>query len=155
MAHLRPVKVAGSTVSRATLHNEDEIKRLGIKIGDTVIIQKAGDVIPDIVEVLPKLRTGAEKVFQMPKNCPICDSEVNRKSGEVAYYCTNKNCYAQQSENLVHFAEKKGFNIIHLGPKIIEQLMNEDLVVEASDIFELDVGDLTPLEHLAISRRKI
>jgi DNA ligase (NAD+) len=147
VAHLRPVKVAGSTVSRATLHNEDEIKRLGIKIGDTVILQKAGDVIPDIVEVLPKLRTGAEKEFKMPKKCPICDSEVKRKEGEVAYYCTNKNCYAQQSENLVHFAEKKGFNIIHLGPKIIEQLMNEDLVSEASDIFELKVGDLTPLER--------
>lgn len=147
VAHLRPVKVAGSTVSRATLHNEDEIKRLGIKIGDTVIIQKAGDVIPDIVEVLPKLRTGKEKDFHMPQKCPICNFEVKRKPGEAAYYCTNKKCYAQQLETLIHFAEKKGFNIIHLGPKIIEQLMKENLISEVSDIFELKVGDLTPLER--------
>jgi DNA ligase (NAD+) len=112
-----------------------------------VIIQKAGDIIPDIVQVLTKLRTGKEKVFHMPKNCPICGSSVTRKSGEAAFYCTNKKCFAKQKEALAHFAEKKGFNIIHLGPRIIEKLMTEGLVVEATDIFELTLGDFESLEH--------
>ena len=149
VAHLRPVAVAGSTVSRATLHNEDEIKRLDIKIGDTVVIQKAGDVIPEVVEVLKDLRTGKEKKFHMPTHCPICGSLVARKAGEAATYCTNPKCFAVEKENIIHFVSKKGFNIEGLGEKIVEQLMNEGLLTNAAEIFELEKGDLEPLERFA------
>ncbi|MCX6765709.1 MAG: NAD-dependent DNA ligase LigA [Candidatus Moranbacteria bacterium] len=156
VAHLRPVKVAGSTVSRATLHNEDEIRRLDVRVGDTVVIHKAGDVIPEVVEVLKNLRTGKEKVFHMPKRCPICGGPVKReiigtKSGEksAAHYCLNKNCYAIERERIIHFVSKKGFNIEGLGEKIVEQLINEGLISSFSDIFELTTGDLEPLERFA------
>lgn len=149
LAHLRPVKVAGSTISRATLHNEDEIKRLDIRIGDTVVIRKAGDVIPEVVETLKGLRTGKEKTFIMPKKCPICGGETARKSGEAATYCLNKKCFAVQKENIIHFVSKKGFNIEGLGEKIVEQLMSEGLVADAAEIFELKKGDLEPLERFA------
>ena len=149
VAHLRPVSVAGSTVSRATLHNEDEIARLDLKIGDTVVIQKAGDVIPEVVEVLKNLRNGKEKKFHMPKVCPICGSPAKRKEGEAATYCTNAKCFAVEKENIIHFVSKKGFNIEGLGEKIVEQLMNEGLVTNAAEIFELEKGDLEPLERFA------
>jgi DNA ligase (NAD+) len=147
VAHLKPVFVDGSTVSRATLHNEDEIKRLGIKIGDTVVIQKAGDVIPDILEVLFKLRSGKEKSFHMPANCPICSSKVERKAGESAYRCTNLKCYAQSKQNLYHFVSRGALNVDGLGPKIIDQLLDEGLVKDVSDFFSLTKGDLEPLER--------
>ncbi|MDD5040079.1 MAG: NAD-dependent DNA ligase LigA [Patescibacteria group bacterium] len=149
VAHLKPVKVAGSTVSRATLHNVDEIERLGVRIGDTVIVQKAGDVIPDIVQVLPKLRTGKEKKFVMPRKCPVCGSPVVRREGEVAFCCSNKQCYAQQHEGLRHFVSKAAFNIDGLGPKILEQLFRADLVKNPADLFSLRELDLTPLERFA------
>jgi len=166
VAHLRPVLVAGSTVSRATLHNEDEIKRLDVRIGDTVVIQKAGDVIPEIMEVIKNLRAGKEKKFQMPDKCPICGSLVkkeiisnltstlslSRRGGNtlsVAYYCLNKNCYAVEKENIIHFVSKKGFNIDGLGEKIVEQLINEGLISNFADIFELEKGDLEPLKRFA------
>lgn len=157
VAHLRPVLVAGSTVSRATLHNEDEIERLDIRIGDTVVIHKAGDVIPEVVEVLKNLRTGKEKKFRMPTICPICGGPVKReiikigKKGEVsaAHYCQNKKCFAIEKENIIHFVSRKGFDIEGLGEKIVEQLMNEGLVSTVADIFELTTGDLEPLERFA------
>jgi DNA ligase (NAD+) len=157
VAHLRPVLVAGSTVSRATLHNEDEIKRLDVRIGDTVVIHKAGDVIPEVVEVLKKLRTGREKKFHMPTRCPICGGEVKReiiktgKKGEesAAHYCQNKKCFAIEKENIIHFVSRKGFDIEGLGERIVEQLMNEGLVSNFADIFELKTGDLEPLERFA------
>ncbi|MFA6551117.1 MAG: NAD-dependent DNA ligase LigA [Patescibacteria group bacterium] len=149
VAHLRPVSVAGTTVSRATLHNEDEIARLGIKIGDTVVIHKAGDIIPEVVEVLKKLRTGKEKKFSLPKKCPICESEVERRAGEAATYCTNKKCFAQELERIIHFVSKKGMNIEGLGDKIVEQLLNEGLIKDAADIYYLTAGDLEPLERFA------
>jgi DNA ligase (NAD+) len=149
VAHLKPVKVAGSTVSRATLHNMDEIERLDVTIGDTVILQKAGDVIPDIVKVLPNLRTGREKKFRMPLKCPVCGSKVVRHEGEVAYYCSNKKCYAQQHEGLRHFVAKNAFDIEGLGPKILEQLASADLVKDPADIFDLKESDLRPLERFA------
>lgn len=155
VAHLKPVSVAGTTVSRATLHNEDEIKRLGVKIGDTVIIRKAGDIIPEIVEVVSGLRTGKEKEFKMPWKCPVCGSPVKKEilgEGEkksAALYCANKNCFAQELERLIHFVGRKGMNIDGLGEKILEQLMNEGLISDAADIFELKKGDLTPLERFA------
>ena len=149
IAVLDPVRVAGSTVSRATLHNQDEIDRLDVRIGDTVIIQKAGDIIPDIVQVLPKLRTGKEKKFSLPKKCPICEQPIIKKSGEVAYYCSNKSCWAQQVQGLIHFADKKAFNIDGLGDKIIEQLVQSGLVRSAADFFRLKKTDLEQLERFA------
>jgi len=149
VAHLKPVKVAGSTVSRATLHNMDEINRLGVRIGDTVIIQKAGDIIPDIVKVLPKMRVGKEKKFKMPVKCPVCSSKVVRKSGEVAHYCSNKKCYAQQHSAMTHFISKKAFDIEGLGPKVLDQLFKADLVKDPADLFDLTEVDLEPLERFA------
>jgi DNA ligase (NAD+) len=149
VAHLRPVPLYGSVVKRATLHNLDEVNRLDVRIGDTVVLQKAGDVIPDIVQILPKMRTGREKKFKMPSHCPICGSTVKKKEGEVAYYCTNRNCYAQQIEELIHFVSKSGFDIAGLGPKILEQLQREDLVKSPADLFLLTKDDLEPLERFA------
>ncbi len=155
VAHLRPMLVAGSTVSRATLHNEDEIKRLDIKIGDTVILRKAGDVIPEVVKVLKDLRRGVEKPFKMPVKCPVCGSVVSRgtigeKGNEsAALYCTNKNCFAQELEKLIHFVSRKGMDIDGLGEKIMKQLVNEGLVSDHADIFELTKGDIEPLERFA------
>ncbi len=147
VAHLKPVTVAGSRVKRATLHNIDEIKRLDIKIGDTVIIQKAGDIIPDIIKVIKNLRTGREKEFKMPLKCPICGSQILRKKGEVNYYCSSKNCGAIKREQLYHFVSKAGFDIEGLGPKIIDQLYDQDLIKDAADIFLLKKEDLMPLER--------
>ena len=155
VAHLRPVRVAGSVVSRATLHNEDEIKRLDVRIVDTVVIQKAGDVIPEVLESIKDLRTGKEKEFAMPQKCPICGETIKKKtigSGKVksaAHYCTNKKCYAQEKERITHFVSRKGFNIDGLGEKIVEQLISEGLVSDFADIFELTKGDLKPLERFA------
>lgn len=149
VAILEPVNLDGAIVSRATLHNEDEIKRLGVKIGDTVIVRRAGEVIPEIVRALPELRTGKEKNFEMPKKCPVCGSPLQRKPGEVDYYCTNPNCFATQKRFLYHFVSKKAFDIEHLGPKIIDQLIEEGLIENPADIFKLKKGDLIPLERFA------
>lgn len=147
VADLKPVPVGGTIVSHATLHNIDEIERLGVKIGDTVIIERAGDVIPKVLQVLPKLRTGKEKVIKIPEKCPICGSAVTRKAEEVGIYCSNPNCFAKEQEKLFHFVSKGGMNIDGLGPKILEQLMNEGLVSDAADLYELKIGDLEPLER--------
>ena len=151
VAHLKPVSVAGSTVSRATLHNEDEIKRLDIRVGDTVILQKAGDVIPDIVSVLTELRTDKEKKFVWPKKIMACggDGSIERVLGQVAWRCVNKNSFAQQRRKFYHFVSKSAFNIIDLGPKIIDVLLSENLVTEYADIFTLEKGDLLALPRFA------
>ncbi len=156
VAVLRPVRIAGSMVSRATLHNEDEIKKKDIRIGDTVVLQKAGDVIPEVVEVIKKLRSGNEKKFVMPQNCPICGGKVEKekildkkKSQSSAHYCINPKCFAVEKEKIIHFVSRKGFDIEGLGEKIIEQLMNEGLILKVSDIFDLKKGDLKPLERFA------
>lgn len=149
IAALKPVSVAGTTVSRATLHNQDEIERLGVRIGDTVIIQKAGDIIPEIVEVLKKLRSGKEKEFHFPKKCPVCNSPVVRPQGEVAHYCSNKQCYAREIQNLIHFVSKKAFHIEGLGDKIVEQLVAAGLVSDSADFFLLTKADLLQLERFA------
>lgn len=162
VAHLRPVRIAGSTVSRATLHNADEIARLDVRIGDTVILQKAGDIIPEIVSVLTTMRTGSEKAYAMPDRCPICGSPVskqttdnqqqttnNRRQESVAVYCTNPECFAVECERIIHAVGRKGFDIVGLGDKIVEQLMNEGLISDVADIFELSAGDLAPLERFA------
>lgn len=155
VAVLKPVRVAGSVVSRATLHNEDEIIRKDIKIGDTVIIHKAGDVIPEVVEVIKKLRTGNERNFRMPKKCPMCQGEVvrekiaDKKNLSSAHFCVNKNCFAIEKEKIIHFVSKKGMNIDGLGKSIVEQLMNEGLISSVADIYNLKLGDLEPLERFA------
>lgn len=148
-AELTPVRVGGVTVSHSTLHNMDEIKRLGLKIGDTVILERAGDVIPKIIKVLPDLRTGKEKEAHVPKKCPNCESEVVKVPGEVAYRCSNKNCYAIKMRGLFHWAGKGAMDIVGLGPQIVEQLVKEGLVGDASDFYSLTKGDLLSLERFA------
>ena len=153
VAHLRAVRVAGTVVSRATLHNADEIKRLDVRTGDTVIIRKAGDIIPEVVRVVESLRSGDERIFRMPKRCPVCGGAIShRDTGEdgresVAHYCENPNCFAVELERIVHAVGRKGFDIEGLGEKIVEQLMNEGLVSDLGDIFDLTEGDLEPLER--------
>jgi DNA ligase (NAD+) len=147
VAHLKPVLVAGSTVSRATLHNEDEIKRLDVRIGDTVILQKAGDVIPDIVEVLKELRSGKEKVYVFPKKVDACggDGSIERIPGQAAWRCIFKNSFAQQKRKFYHFVSKKAFNIDGCGPRIIDALLENNLITNFDDIFTLKKGDLLSL----------
>ncbi|MBU2564628.1 NAD-dependent DNA ligase LigA [Patescibacteria group bacterium] len=147
VAHLKPIKLGGTTISRATLHNQDEIKRLGIKIGDTVVIQRAGDVIPDVVEVVKKLRTGKERKFIMPFKCPVCDFEIIKQ--DIVYRCSNLKCGAIQRKNLHHFVSKKAFDIKGLGPQIIDKLIDYGLISNQADIFELKKGDLIPLQGFA------
>lgn len=151
VAHLRPVVVAGSTVSRATLHNEDEIRRLDVRIGDTVILQKAGDVIPDIVSVVTDLRTGKEKKYVWPTHVAICggDGSIERIPGQAAWRCVNKNSFEQQKRKFYHFVSKKALNIVDLGPKIIDVLLEENLVSEYADIFSMKKGDLLALPRFA------
>jgi len=154
VAVMDPVLVQGTTVTHASLHNQDEIHRLGLKIGDTVIIEKAGDIIPKVIRVLPELRTGKEKGFHMPKHCPMCGSAVQHKEGEVAITCTNRRCFAQQLANLIHLAN--AFDIRGLGEKIAEQLLQQGFVHESADIFTLEPGDFLQLEGFAdVSARKL
>ena len=148
VAHLKPVQIAGTTVSRATLHNEDEIKRLDARIGDTVVLQKAGDVIPNILSVIKELRTGKEKVFKFPKNCPVCDTAVVRAPGEVAYKCPNKNCFAKQRRKMYYFASKPAFNIDGLGPKVIDLLADNELISTPIDIFDIKKEDIESLPRM-------
>lgn len=145
VAHLKPTEVAGVTVTRATLHNEDEIARKDIRIGDTVIIQRAGDVIPEVVEVLKDLRTGHEKLFHFPSKCPICESPVVRPEGEVAYRCTNHDCFAQKSERLFHFVARDAMNIDGLGEKVIIQLLENGIISSPDEIYTLTTDDLASL----------
>jgi len=153
VALMEPVRLAGTTVTHATLHNFDEIKRLDVRVGDTVVVEKAGDIIPKVVRVLDKLRTGKERPVSPVRVCPICHAKVERrnvsgKGGErsAALFCTNRSCYAQELRKLSHFASKKAFNIEGLGPKILEQLVNEGLIKNAADLFTLRAGDLESLE---------
>ncbi len=151
VAHLKPVLVAGSTVSRATLHNEDEIKRLDVRIGDTVVIQKAGDVIPDIVNVVSTLRTGKEKKYIFPEFVPECggNGKIERIPGQAAWRCVAKDSYAQQKRKLYHFVSRIAFDIDGLGPKIIDVLLDNKLIATPADIFTLKKGDVLALPRFA------
>jgi DNA ligase (NAD+) len=145
IAVLAPVNIGGVTVKRATLHNLDEIKRLDVKIGDTVIVQRAGDVIPAVVGVLAKLRPKNAKDFKMPAKCPVCNAAIVR---EGAYFrSANNNCPALKREHLYHFTSKKAFNILGLGPKILDRLYDEGLIGDAADIFDLKEDDIEGLER--------
>lgn len=149
VAIMNPVRLAGTTVSRATLHNEDEIKRKDIRIGDTVVVQKAGDIIPEILRSLPELRDGSEKNFKMPKVCPVCGGPIVRPEGEAVSRCANKDCFAIKALSLEHFVSKDAFDIDGLGEKSVELLLQEGLVSDAADFFALTEGDLLPLERFA------
>ena len=146
MAILEPVRVAGSTISKTTLHNEDFIKEKDLKIGDTVVIQKAGDVIPEIVEVKKNKRTGEEKDFEMPKVCPVCGAEAVREEGEAAVRCTGIECPAKLYRNLVHFASREAMNIDGLGEAIIRQLLDRGLISNMADIYTLKLEDIASLK---------
>jgi DNA ligase (NAD+) len=154
VAVLKPVKVGGVTISRATLHNEDEIKRLGLKVGDTVVIGRAGDVIPDIIRVLPELRTGKEKEFHLPKFCPVCGTKLQKSEKEVVWRCPNPKCFAQQRRYFHHFVSGGAFDIVGLGPKIIDKLLDAGLISDPADLFKLEIGDILPLEGMGRGKPK-
>lgn len=146
LAILEPVQVSGSTISKTTLHNEDFIKEKEIKIGDTVVIQKAGDVIPEIVKVNKEKRTGQEKEFKMPDICPVCGAKTVREEGEAAVRCTGIECPAKLYRNLVHFVSREAMNIDGLGENIIDQLMDKKLIRNIADIYQLTFEDIASLK---------
>ncbi|MEK7516617.1 MAG: NAD-dependent DNA ligase LigA, partial [Patescibacteria group bacterium] len=149
VAVMDPVLVAGTTVQHATLHNMDEILRLGVKIGDTVILEKAGDIIPKVVQVLPRLRTGKEKAIRAPTKCPACGHAVSRKEGEVAITCSNQRCVAKDLKYFAHFVSKRAFDIEGLGHETVETLMKAGLISTPADMFRLRKGDLLEVERFA------
>lgn len=148
-AILEPVSIAGTTVSRASLHNSDYITQKDIKIGDTVIVQKAGDIIPEIVEVIKEKRTGEEQDFAMPKLCPVCQSEAVRVEGEAALRCINLVCPAQVKEKIIHFASRGAMDIDGLGPAIVEQLYNAGIIKDITDLYTLKADELMGIERFA------
>jgi DNA ligase (NAD+) len=149
VAVMRPVSVAGTTVAHATLHNMDEIERLDVRIGDTVVIEKAGDIIPRVVQVVKEARNGKERKFSMPKACPECGAEIVRGEGEVAYRCPNPDCFARTKERILHFVARKGADIDGLGDRIVEQLLEEKLIADVADIYALTADELLRLEGFA------
>ncbi|MFQ5454508.1 MAG: NAD-dependent DNA ligase LigA, partial [Candidatus Zixiibacteriota bacterium] len=154
IAKLKPVKVSGVTVSNASLHNEDEMRYLDVQIGDTVIIQRAGDVIPEVVEVILKKRNAETKKVSFPTRCPSCNTVIVRPQGEAAHRCLNTACPAQIEGRLFHFASKGGFDIVGLGGKLARQLIKEGLVKEPSDLFYLTEEQLLPLDLMADKKAK-
>jgi len=147
-AILEPVEVDGSTVSRATLHNEDEIRRKDVRIGDKVLIQKAGDIIPEVVKVIKDVRTGDEQEFIMPDSCPACGSEVFKDPDEAVHRCLNVGCPAKLREKIIHFASRDAMNIDGLGPSIIDKLLEAELISDFGDLYYLEHGELADLERL-------
>ncbi len=147
-ADLEPVLIAGSTVSRATLHNIDFIRSKDIRIGDTVVIQKAGDIIPEVVEVAVHERTGAEREFFMPEVCPVCGSKAHREEGEAAYRCTGVDCPAQAIRNIIHFVSRDAMDIEGLGPQIIEKLVENKLISNSADLYYMEKGALAALDKM-------
>lgn len=148
-AILEPVKVGGALISRSTLHNFDEIKRLDLRLGDTVIIERSGDVIPKVIKVLDNLRIGTEQIIYPPKKCPICESSVTQTEDEVAYRCSNKHCFAVSLRQIGHFVSKGAADFDGLGPKLIEQFMTNGLIKDAADIYSIKKSDLLSLERFA------
>jgi len=148
VAVLEPVRVRGVTISHATLHNEDEIRRKDIRIGDTVVVQRAGDVIPQVVRSLVEQRTGKERLFVMPNTCPVCGSAVIRYEEEVAHRCLNLSCPARIKESILHFVSKGGFDVDGFGAKLVDQLVDKGIVKRVSDIFHLDRDTLIGLERM-------
>ncbi len=150
VAHLKPLNVGGVRVSRATLHNQDEVEKKDVRIGDHVLVQRAGDVIPEIVKVIVSKREGRETAFKMPTACPICNSRVIRMEGEAATRCINSSCSAQVKERIKHFASKGAFDIDGLGDKLVDQLVDKGLLSSFADIFKLDENALSQLERMGV-----
>jgi len=148
VAILAPVNVGGVVVSRATLHNEDEIEKKDVRIGDQVFVQRAGDVIPEVVKVIASGRDGSEQKFIMPSVCPVCQSPVVRTEGEAVIRCVNVNCPAQIKGNIRHFASKDAFDIDGLGEKLIDQLVDKGLIASYADLFDLTVDKLKDLDRM-------
>ncbi|MGA1825584.1 MAG: NAD-dependent DNA ligase LigA [bacterium] len=148
VAILEPVRVGGVEVSRATLHNEDEIRKKDVRVGDVVVIQRAGDVIPEVVKVLKSKRNGEEKVFVMPDKCPVCGSIAERPAGEAVYRCTGMACPAQIKENLFHFASKGAMNMDGLGSKLLEQMVDKMIIKDPADLYFLNKEDLMKMERM-------
>ncbi|MFA5730073.1 MAG: NAD-dependent DNA ligase LigA [Candidatus Paceibacterota bacterium] len=149
VAILKPVEINGVVISRATLHNDQEIERLGLKIGDTVVVGRAGDVIPEVIKVFPELRTGKEKNFKMPVDCPSCETKLVKPENEIVWRCPNSNCFSRKIGWFKHFVSRSAFSIDGLGPKIIEKFIEEGLLSDPADLFELKEGDILPLERFA------
>ncbi len=149
VAHLEPVLLAGTTVSRATLHNEDEIKRLGVKIGDWVMLEKGGDVIPKVLSVITSKRKGKEKDFEPPERCPVCNSPVVRVPGQVVPYCASEDCVAKRMGRLIHFASRRAMAIEGLGESLAQQLVSEQLVKDVGDLYSLTLDQVAGLERMA------
>jgi len=149
VALMEPVRIGGVEVKRATLHNQDEIAKKDIRIGDIVVVRRAGDVIPEVVKVITSKRTGAERRFVMPKNCPVCGSDVVRLPGEAAHRCVGISCAAQLKGRIRHFASKRAMDIDGLGVKLINQLVDKGLVKDVADLYYLTQDDLTSLERMA------
>ncbi len=149
VAIVAPVRLGGATVRRATLHNQDEIDRKDIRIGDRVLIQRAGDVIPEVVQVVTEVRTGKEKKFKLPTHCPVCGSAVTRKEGEAVTRCVSRNCIAQLKERIRHLVMKDALNVEGMGEKIVEQCVDEGLVKHLSDVFKLTFDQVLGLEGFA------
>ena len=147
-AILEPVQVGGVTVSRATLHNEEMIRQKDVRIGDYVVVQRAGDVIPEVVRVIPERRTGEEKVFKMPDYCPVCGSEVLHLEGEVAARCTGVACPAQLKELVIHFVSREAMDVEGMGPALVEQLVDKKLISDPADIYSLSREELAELERM-------
>jgi DNA ligase (NAD+) len=148
VAILKPVRVGGVTVSRATLHNEDEMRKKDVRIGDTVIVQRAGDVIPEVVKVITTKRTGREKIFNMPEKCPVCGSKVERLPGEAIHRCTGIACPAQIKERLAHFVSKGGIDMEGLGYKFLEQMLDKGLIKDPADLYYLKKEDIMKMERM-------
>ncbi|MDK1032613.1 MAG: NAD-dependent DNA ligase LigA, partial [Planctomycetia bacterium] len=149
VAVLEPVNVGGVTVSHATLHNQDEIDRKDIRVGDTVVVQRAGDVIPQVVMVVKGKRTGREKKYRLPAKCPVCGGEVVRPEGEVVARCTSASCPAQLKEHIKHFASKHAMDIEGLGEKLVEQFVDQRLLKDVADLYRLTVEQVADLERMA------
>ncbi|MDZ7260919.1 MAG: NAD-dependent DNA ligase LigA, partial [candidate division KSB1 bacterium] len=149
VAHMRPVRVGGVEVSRATLHNQDEIDKKDVRIGDWVVVQRAGDVIPEVVKVITSRRTGTEKKYRLPDTCPVCGSRVIRLEGEAAHRCQNLSCPAQLKERIKHFASKRAMDIDGLGDKLVDQLVDKGLVKDVADLYFLTKDQLANLERMA------
>jgi len=148
VAELDPVLLSGTTVRRSTLHNEDEVRRLGIRVGDTVVVRKAGEIIPQVVEVLKEKRTGGEREFEFPGECPVCGTATVRPEGEAVVRCPNPFCDAQVRERIRHFASRGAMDIEHVGPSLIDQLVDKGLVKDYADLYRLEKEQLLGLERM-------
>ena len=149
VAHLKPVNVGGVTVSHATLHNQDDVERKDIRVGDWVVIQRAGDVIPEVVKVITERRTGSETPYHIPSNCPVCDAHVIREEGEAVHRCQNINCPAQIKGSIQHFASKRAMDIDGLGEKLVDKMVDTGLIKNVADLYFLKKEDIANLERMA------